>query len=47
MQDMITFTKVVLSSVAEFLEAEPIIYLFGIVCATFVVKIVLMLTERR
>lgn len=38
MQQMISFTTAVLETLAEWLGSEPIIYLFGLVCGCFVIK---------
>lgn len=40
MEDMTAFFTAMLESVAAFLASEPIIYLFGLFCLAFVVKIV-------
>lgn len=40
MENMTVFFTAMLEAVAAFLASEPIIYLFGLVCLTFVVKIV-------
>ena len=39
MEAMITFSSGMLDAVARFLGSEPIIYLFGLVCLCFVVKV--------
>ena len=39
MEMMITFSRELLGSIADFLMAEPIIYLFTICCLVFVVKV--------
>ncbi len=39
MEAMITFSSGMLDAVAQFLGSEPIIYLFGLVCRCFVVKV--------
>ncbi len=38
MQSMIDFSTAMLSALSEFLIAEPMIYLLGLVCFLFVVK---------
>lgn len=40
MEAMITYSTGMLEAVAIFLGSEPIIYLFGIVCLAFIVKVV-------
>lgn len=40
MENMAAFFQEMLHSVAVFLGTEPIIYLFGLVCLCFVVKVV-------
>lgn len=44
---MISYTTSLLNAIASFLASEPIIYLFGVVVATFVVDILLNLMGRR
>jgi hypothetical protein len=39
MTEMIAFCTQMLGALASFLGSVPIIYLFGLVCLTFVVKI--------
>mgnify|MGYP001047781492 CR=1 FL=1 len=40
MEAMITYSTGMLEALAAFLSSEPIIYLFGLVCLTFIVKAV-------
>ncbi len=40
MDAMIAYSAGMMDAVARFLNAEPIIYLFGLVCLTFIVKAV-------
>lgn len=40
MDAMIAYSTGMLDAIAVFLGSEPIIYLFGLVCLTFVVKVV-------
>lgn len=40
MDTMTSFFSYMLQSLASFLGTEPIIYLFGLICLTFVVKVV-------
>lgn len=40
MDSMIAFSAAMLGLLADFLASEPIIYLFGLVCFCFVVKVV-------
>ena len=40
MEAMIAYSIGMLEAVARFLGSEPIIYLFGLVCLTLVVKVV-------
>lgn len=40
MDAMIAYSIGMLDAIAVFLGSEPIIYLFGLVCLTFVVKVV-------
>lgn len=40
MDAMIAYSTGMLDAIAVFLGSEPIIYLFGLVCLTFVVKAV-------
>lgn len=40
MQQMIDFTTSVLQTLATWLGSEPIIYLFGLCCGCFVIKII-------
>lgn len=47
MQDMIDFSTAMLTALADFLKSEPIIYLFGMILFTFVVKIFMILCGRR
>ena len=46
MQPMIEFTREILKLIAEFLEAEPIIYLYGMIIFLFVVKIFMMFVPK-
>ena len=39
MEEMIVFSSGMLDAVAQFLGSEPIIYLFGLVCLCFVVRV--------
>ena len=39
MDNMVTFFSIMLTTVADFLGREPIIYLFGLACLTMVVKV--------
>ena len=39
MEVMITFTRELLTNIAEFLMMEPIIYLFAICCLIGIVKV--------
>ena len=43
---MIEFSRHMLTSLAEFLNSEPIIYLYGMVLSLFVVKIFQMIIGR-
>ena len=47
MQDMIDFSTAMLTALPDFLKSEPIIYLFGMILFTFVVKIFMILCGRR
>lgn len=47
MQDMIDFSTAMLTALADFLKSEPIIYLFGMILFTFIVKIFMILCGRR
>ena len=47
MQDMIDFGTAMRNALADFLKSEPIIYLFGMILFTFVVKIFMILCGRR
>ena len=47
MQYMIDFSTAMLTALADFLKSEPIIYLFGMILFTFVVKIFMILCGRR
>ena len=40
MNAMLAYSVGMLDAVSAFLSAEPIIYLFGLVCLTLVVKVV-------
>lgn len=40
MDAMIAYSASMLDAIATFLSAEPIIYLFGLVCLSFLVKVV-------
>lgn len=40
MENMTTYFEVMLSNIAYFLGSEPIIYIFGLICLVFVVKVV-------
>jgi len=40
MGDMTAFFTAMLSAIAAFLAAEPIIYLFGLICLVLVIKAV-------
>lgn len=40
MEHMTEFFSAMLNAVSLFLGSEPIIYLFGLICLTFVVKVV-------
>lgn len=40
MEAMIAYSTGMLDAIATFLGSEPIIYLFGLVCLAFVVKVV-------
>lgn len=40
MQNMTAFFVEMLNAVAVFLSSEPIIYLFGLICLTILVKVV-------
>lgn len=40
MENMTAFFVEILNAVASFLGAEPIIYLFGLICLVLVVKVV-------
>lgn len=37
---MIEYSAAMLDAIAAFLSAEPIIYLFGLICLTVLVKVV-------
>lgn len=39
MENMTTFFIEMLNAIADFLGSEPIIYIFGLVCLTIVVKV--------
>ena len=47
MQDMSDFSTAMLTALADFLKSEPIIYLFGMILFTFIVKIFMILCGRR
>lgn len=40
MDNMIQFSTSMLNLLADFLAREPIIYLFGLICLCFVVKVI-------
>lgn len=40
MTDMILFSTSMLTAISDFLGTEPIFYLFGLICFTFVCKAV-------
>lgn len=40
MDNMIQFSTSMLTILADFLAREPIIYLFGLICLCFVVKVI-------
>lgn len=40
MEVMITYSTRMLEAIATFLGSEPIIYLFGLVCLAFIMKVV-------
>lgn len=40
MEAMIAYSTGMLEAVALFLGSEPIIYLFGLICLAFIVKVV-------
>lgn len=46
MNDMISFSNTMLSSLATFLNTPPIFYLFSLVCFTFVAKFIKILIGR-
>lgn len=43
MDNMILFSEVFLGLVAEFLQAPPVFYLFGLICFCFICKAVKIL----
>ena len=45
MTPMVDFTAVLLRAVADFLAAEPVIYLFGVVILCFLCKCVKILMQ--
>lgn len=47
MNEMIEFSLAMMNGVADFLAAEPIFYLFGMVCFCFIVKIFMQLFSIR
>jgi len=47
MNQMIDFSLAMLDGLAGFLAAEPIFYLFGLVCFCFIVKIFMQLFSIR
>lgn len=40
MQDMITFSTTVFESLTQFLLAEPISYLFGLIVVSYMIKVI-------
>ena len=47
MTEMIEFSREILTLLAQFLESEPIIYLYGMVIFLFIVKIFLMIIRQN
>lgn len=47
MQIMIDFSKEMMAAIADFLNTEPIIYLYGMIIFLFVVKTFLMIIDNR
>ena len=45
MTPMIEFSREMLRLLAEFLEQEPIIYLYGMIIFLFIVKIVMLIIK--
>ena len=43
MSDMISYSTAMLQAIAEFLGTPPMLYLFGLVCGCFVIKMMLSL----
>lgn len=39
MDNMVTFFTVMLTTVADFLGREPVIYIFGLVCLSMLIKV--------
>lgn len=46
MNDMISFSALMLESLASFLNTPPIFYLFSLVCFTFVAKFIKILMGK-
>lgn len=47
MQDMIDFCTAMLQAIADFLQMEPIFYLFSMIIFVFIAKIFMILCGRR
>lgn len=39
MENMTTFFTAMLNAIADFLAADPVIYIFGLVCLCLIVKV--------
>jgi len=47
MTPMIEFTREILRILAEFLETEPIFYLYGMILFLFIVKVFVMIIRKE
>ena len=47
MQDMITYSTAMLEAISDWLSAEPMIYLFGMLCGAFVINLILSFVNFR